>query len=31
MAEFAIDTIENIAGKRKNVGHHHFLLFPQCF
>ena len=23
--------VENIAGKRENAGHQHFLLFPQCF
>ena len=23
--------VENIEGKGKNAGYHHFLLFPQCF
>ena len=25
------DGVENIVGKRENVGYQHFLLFPQCF
>ena len=25
------DSVENIVGKRENLGYHHFLLFPLCF
>ena len=34
IAEFInsmFDRAENIVGKGENVGHQHFLLFPQCF
>ena len=26
-----LDRVENNVGKGENVGHQHFLLFPQCF
>ena len=28
---YAIVAFDNIVGKGENVGHKHFLLFPQCF
>ena len=31
MKIFVFDRVENIVGKGENVGHQHFLLFPQYY
>ena len=29
--KFALEQVENVAGKEENAGYQHFLLFLQCF